>query len=94
MSNSGNKGVFSNNIGSSVGAFTKRNSSDAGNAGSSGGSTTERRRVRLALNLLGSTLLSQLPHHSLSLLTLPTASPFSISTLAMRSMLLHFSSLE
>ena len=52
MSNSGNKGVFSNNIGSSVGAFTKRNSSDAGNAGSSGGSTTGRRRVRLPLTFL------------------------------------------
>lgn len=40
MSNSGNKGVFSNNIGSSVGGFTKRNSGDAGS-----GSTAERRRV-------------------------------------------------
>lgn len=44
MSNSGNKGVFSNNIGSSVGGFTKRNSSDAGSAGGSG-STADRRRV-------------------------------------------------
>ena len=41
MSNSGNKGVFSNNIGSSVGGFTKRNSGDAG----ASGSTAERRRV-------------------------------------------------
>ena len=44
MSNSGNKGVFSNNIGSSVGGFTKRNSTDAGSSNASG-STTERRRV-------------------------------------------------
>ena len=44
MSNSGNKGVFSNNIGSSVGGFTKRNSGDAGSAGGTG-STAERRRV-------------------------------------------------
>ena len=44
MSNSGNKGVFSNNIGSSVGGFTKRNSTDAGSANASG-STTGRRRV-------------------------------------------------
>ena len=44
MSNSGNKGVFSNNIGSSVGGFTKRNSVDAGSVAGSG-STAERRRV-------------------------------------------------
>ena len=44
MSNSGNKGIFSNNIGSSVGGFTKRNSTDAGSP-DAGGSTTERRRV-------------------------------------------------
>ncbi|CAD6585244.1 MAG: hypothetical protein ASARMPRED_002107 [Alectoria sarmentosa] len=43
MSNSGNKGVFSNNIGSSVGGFTKRNSVDAGGVGGSG-STADRRR--------------------------------------------------
>ena len=44
MSNSGNKGVFSNNIGSSVGGFTKRDSRDGGSAGGSA-STAERRRV-------------------------------------------------
>lgn len=43
MSNSGNKGVFSNNIGSSVGGFTKRDSRDGGSAGDSAG-TAERRR--------------------------------------------------
>lgn len=91
MSNSGNKGVFSNNIGSSVGAFTKRNSSDAGNAGSSGGSTTGRRRVRLPLNLLGSTLLSQLPHplslasyltHSKSFFNLDVSNAFNATPLS------------
>ena len=44
MSNAGNKGIFSNNIGSSVGAFTNRDSSDAG-SGAASGSTAERRRV-------------------------------------------------
>ncbi|CAF9915653.1 hypothetical protein IMSHALPRED_002665 [Imshaugia aleurites] len=43
MSNAGNKGIFSNNIGSSVGGFTKRDSSDAG-SGAASGSTAERRR--------------------------------------------------
>ena len=45
MSNAGNKGVFSNNIGSSVGGFTKRNSGDAGSGDAASGSTAERRRV-------------------------------------------------
>ena len=44
MSNSGNKGLFSNNIGSSVGGFTKRKSEDAGSSATNG-STAERRRV-------------------------------------------------
>ncbi|KAL9135905.1 MAG: hypothetical protein Q9175_002878 [Cornicularia normoerica] len=43
MSNSGNKGAFSNNIGSSVGGFTKRGNGDAGSDGGSG-RTAERRR--------------------------------------------------
>ena len=91
MSNSGNKGVFSNNIGSSVGGFTKRNSSDAGSAGSSG-STTERRRVSL---LESSCLHSLIPlhHHLLSLLT-HSKSFFNLHVSHAFSSRLHFSSLE
>lgn len=43
MSNAGNKGLFSNNVGSSVGAFTKRKSEDVGSSATDG-STAERRR--------------------------------------------------
>ena len=81
MSNSGNKGVFSNNIGSSVGGFTKRNSTDAG-SGTASGSTTERRRV--------STLESICPHFIVLPLarSAPRGSRSSVSTSATYAILL------
>lgn len=60
MSNSGNKGVFSNNIGSSVGGFTKRKSGDAGSDAGSG-STAERRRVSRLIFFFVSALLFHFP---------------------------------
>ena len=64
MSNSGNKGIISNNIGSSVGAFTKRNSTDAGSSNASG-STTERRRVS-PLESICPHLIVLIPNHLLA----------------------------